>query len=134
MDLVLLKHDCPTTMVQPHGQDKSLIVDRGVNAMDVEASCTIEQISLTSWPGQIDADHPINISPSCTDLRNLFSYGFVLSWYSIYCGSCSEPSSYCYMEDDNKVSCSVSGLIGFSKLMAFYVASDDFSGQPEKAL
>ncbi|KAG7967832.1 hypothetical protein I3843_08G119100 [Carya illinoinensis] len=56
-----------------------LIVDRGVNATDVEESCTIEQMSLTSWPGQIDADHPINISPSCIDLRNLFSYGFVLS-------------------------------------------------------
>ncbi|KAG2694079.1 hypothetical protein I3760_08G124300 [Carya illinoinensis] len=88
---------------------------RGMNATDVEESCTIEQMSLTSWPY---ADLPFNISRSCTDLRNLFSYGFVLSWCRLYCGSCS---SYYYMEDDNKVSCSVSGLIGFSELMAFYV-------------
>ncbi|KAG6645455.1 hypothetical protein CIPAW_08G124000 [Carya illinoinensis] len=92
-----------------------LILFRGVNATDVEESCTIEQMSLTSWP---HADLPFNISRSCTDLRNLFSYGFVLSWCRLYCGSCS---SYYYMEDDNKVSCSVSGLIGFSELMAFYV-------------
>ncbi|KAG6645457.1 hypothetical protein CIPAW_08G124200 [Carya illinoinensis] len=40
-----------------------------------QTSCTIEQMSLTSWPGQISVDPNI----SCTDLHNLFSYGFVLS-------------------------------------------------------
>ncbi|XP_035548851.1 rust resistance kinase Lr10-like isoform X3 [Juglans regia] len=45
--------------------------------MDVEESCTIEQMSLTSWPGQISVDPNI----SCTDIRNVFSYGFELSWY-----------------------------------------------------
>ncbi|KAF5462877.1 hypothetical protein F2P56_018847 [Juglans regia] len=50
------------------------IVD-SANVMDVEESCTIEQISLTSWPGQISADPNI----SCTDIRNVFSYGFELS-------------------------------------------------------
>ncbi|KAG7967830.1 hypothetical protein I3843_08G118900 [Carya illinoinensis] len=100
-----------------------LIVGYGVDVMNVEESCTIEQMSLTSWPGLIDADHPINISPSCTDLRNLFSYGFVLSWYPIYCGSCN-VNSFCYMDDDNKVSCSVpGGLIGSLALLAGSVAS-----------
>ncbi|XP_035548814.1 rust resistance kinase Lr10-like [Juglans regia] len=45
--------------------------------MDVEESCTIEQMSLTLWPGQIYDDPNI----SCTDIRNAFSYGFELSWY-----------------------------------------------------
>ncbi|KAG6645458.1 hypothetical protein CIPAW_08G124300 [Carya illinoinensis] len=80
-----------------------LIVGRDqASVMDVEESCTIEQMSRTSWPGIIDADHPINIS-TCTDLHNLFSYGFVLSWYRLYCGSCSYD--YCYVHDDNQVSC-----------------------------
>ncbi|XP_035548846.1 LEAF RUST 10 DISEASE-RESISTANCE LOCUS RECEPTOR-LIKE PROTEIN KINASE-like 2.5 isoform X3 [Juglans regia] len=51
------------------------LIARGANVMDVEESCTIEQISLTSWPGQISADPNI----SCTDIRNVFSYGFELS-------------------------------------------------------
>ncbi|KAG7967837.1 hypothetical protein I3843_08G119600 [Carya illinoinensis] len=76
-----------------------LIVDRGANVMDVEESCTIEQMSLTSWPGQISVDPNI----SCTDLHNLFSYGFVLSWYRLYCGSCIYD--YCYVHADNQVSC-----------------------------
>ncbi|KAF5450850.1 hypothetical protein F2P56_031167 [Juglans regia] len=45
------------------------------NVMDVENSCKIEQMSLTSWPGRIPSP---NIS--CTDLRNIFLYGFELSW------------------------------------------------------
>ncbi|XP_035548840.1 LEAF RUST 10 DISEASE-RESISTANCE LOCUS RECEPTOR-LIKE PROTEIN KINASE-like 2.2 isoform X2 [Juglans regia] len=76
-----------------------LIVGYGANVMDVEESCTIEQISLTSWPGQISADPNI----SCTDIRNVFSYGFELSWYGIYCGSCEYK--YCYLDDYNQVSC-----------------------------
>ncbi|KAG2694082.1 hypothetical protein I3760_08G124600 [Carya illinoinensis] len=63
------------------------IIGRGVNVTDVEESCTIEQMSLASWLGQISTDP--NIS-TCTDLRNLFSYGFVLSWLPIYCESCPE--------------------------------------------
>ncbi|XP_035548843.1 LEAF RUST 10 DISEASE-RESISTANCE LOCUS RECEPTOR-LIKE PROTEIN KINASE-like 2.2 isoform X3 [Juglans regia] len=73
----------------------------GVNVMDVEESCTIEQISLTSWPGQISADPNI----SCTDILNVFSYGVELSWYRIYCGSCGKYCS-CYLDEyDNQVSC-----------------------------
>ncbi|KAG6700690.1 hypothetical protein I3842_08G125000 [Carya illinoinensis] len=76
-----------------------LIIGRGVNVTDVEESCTIEQMSRTSWPGQISADPNI----SCTDVRNLFSYGFVLSWYRLYCGNCSY--NLCYVDEDNQVSC-----------------------------
>ncbi|KAG2709267.1 hypothetical protein I3760_05G230400 [Carya illinoinensis] len=71
----------------------------GVSVMDVEESCTIEQMSLTSWPGQINED-PNN---SCTDLRNVFSYGFELSWfYPLYCGNCNDD---CYLGDDNQAHC-----------------------------
>ncbi|XP_035549277.1 LEAF RUST 10 DISEASE-RESISTANCE LOCUS RECEPTOR-LIKE PROTEIN KINASE-like 2.2 isoform X2 [Juglans regia] len=79
-----------------------LIVGYGAYVMDVEESCTIEQISLTSWPGQISADPNI----SCTDIRNVFSCGFELSWYQIYCGSCSIYDD-CYInhEYNNQVRC-----------------------------
>ncbi|XP_041020456.1 uncharacterized protein LOC121262102 [Juglans microcarpa x Juglans regia] len=78
-----------------------LIVGRGANVMDVEESCTIERMSLTSWRGQIYADPNI----SCTDIRNVFSYGFELSWYPIYCGSCGSYD-ICYLDvHDNQVHC-----------------------------
>ncbi|KAG6700679.1 hypothetical protein I3842_08G124200 [Carya illinoinensis] len=89
--------------------------------MDVEESCTIEQMSGTSWPRIIDADHPINIS-TCTDLHNFFSYGFVLSWHRLYCGSCRHY--FCYMDYNNdQVSCFRSGLIASLALVAGSVAA-----------
>ncbi|XP_050277869.1 LEAF RUST 10 DISEASE-RESISTANCE LOCUS RECEPTOR-LIKE PROTEIN KINASE-like 2.1 isoform X4 [Quercus robur] len=45
------------------------------NARDVEDSCKVEQMFLTSWPGN---DDPINTS--CTDVHNELVYGFELSW------------------------------------------------------
>ncbi|KAG6700764.1 hypothetical protein I3842_08G129700 [Carya illinoinensis] len=79
-----------------------LIVGYGAKVMDVEESCTIEQTSLILWPGAIIR---ITNNSTCTDLRNLFSYGFVLSWYPIYCGSCSKYE-FCYIDvDDNQVHC-----------------------------
>ncbi|XP_035548838.1 rust resistance kinase Lr10-like isoform X2 [Juglans regia] len=77
-----------------------LIVGYGANVMDVEESCTIEQISLTSRPGLIYDDPNI----SCTDIRNVFSYGFEISWYRIYCGRCGIYDN-CYLDDHNQVSC-----------------------------
>ncbi|KAG6655692.1 hypothetical protein CIPAW_05G233500 [Carya illinoinensis] len=75
--------------------------NRDMSVMDMEESCTIEQMSLTS-PGQIN-EYP-NIS-SCTDLRNVFSHGFELSWfYSALCGSCSSYYD-CYLGDDNQPHC-----------------------------
>ncbi|KAG6700685.1 hypothetical protein I3842_08G124600 [Carya illinoinensis] len=91
--------------------------------MNVKESCTIEQIFLTSWPGLIYADHPINISLSCTDLSNLFSYGFVLSWYRVHCGSCGYE--YCHINyDDNQVHCHrYTGLIASLGQLPEYVAN-----------
>ncbi|KAG6655697.1 hypothetical protein CIPAW_05G233700 [Carya illinoinensis] len=83
----------------PNCGDKRYIylVGNGVKAMDVRESCTIEQMSLTSWPGQI------NPNISCTDLRNVFSHGFELSWfYPLYCRNCS---AYCHLGDDNQAHC-----------------------------
>ncbi|KAG6689313.1 hypothetical protein I3842_11G168300 [Carya illinoinensis] len=100
-----------------------LIVGYGVDVMNVEESCTIEQMSLTSWPGLIDADHPINIS-TC-NLRNLFSYGFVLSWHGLYCGSCSKYDS-CEISNDNQVYCKRLGntfvrfLVEHAETVAYY--------------
>ncbi|XP_041021329.1 LEAF RUST 10 DISEASE-RESISTANCE LOCUS RECEPTOR-LIKE PROTEIN KINASE-like 1.2 [Juglans microcarpa x Juglans regia] len=78
-----------------------LIVGYGVNVMDVEESCKIEQMSLAPWPVQMYDDPDI----SCTDIRNVFSYGFELSWYHIYCGSCGSYR-YCSIDDyDHQVHC-----------------------------
>ncbi|KAG2709263.1 hypothetical protein I3760_05G230100 [Carya illinoinensis] len=72
---------------------------QNISVMDMEESCTIEQMSLISWPEQINGDPNI----SYTDLRNVFSYGFELSWfYPIYCGNCSGD---CYLGDDNQAHC-----------------------------
>ncbi|XP_041022847.1 LEAF RUST 10 DISEASE-RESISTANCE LOCUS RECEPTOR-LIKE PROTEIN KINASE-like 2.8 [Juglans microcarpa x Juglans regia] len=85
----------------------------GANVMDVEESCTIEQISLATWPGQISAD-------SCTDIRNVFSYGFEVSWYRIYCGSCGSYR-YCSIDEDNdQVSCK--RLLGNIPPWVFFLA------------
>ncbi|KAG7980997.1 hypothetical protein I3843_05G210300 [Carya illinoinensis] len=74
-----------------------------ISVMDMEESCTIEQMSLISWPEQIN-EYP-NIS-SCTDLRNVFSHGFELSWFysSTLCGSCRSYYD-CYVGDDNQAHC-----------------------------
>ncbi|KAG6700683.1 hypothetical protein I3842_08G124500 [Carya illinoinensis] len=106
----------------------NLIVDRGANVMDVEESCRIEQMSLTSWPGQISADPNI----SYTDLCNLFSYGFLLSWHRVYCGSCSYD--YCYVHDDNQVSCIETPLIDFLRRLFAYVASHTGLFKPIKSI
>ncbi|KAF5462858.1 hypothetical protein F2P56_018829 [Juglans regia] len=76
------------------------LIDGVVNVMDVEESCTIEQMSLTSWPIQISADP----NASCTDIRNVFLSGFELSWHQIYCGSCGYYN--CHSDnDDNQPRC-----------------------------
>ncbi|KAL4594838.1 hypothetical protein ACB092_12G047900 [Castanea dentata] len=46
------------------------------NASEVEDSCQVEKMFLTSWP--INNDDPANIS--CTDVHNELVYGFELSW------------------------------------------------------
>ncbi|KAG6655701.1 hypothetical protein I3843_05G210100 [Carya illinoinensis] len=72
---------------------------QNISVMDMEESCMIEQMSLISWPEQINGDSNI----SYTDLRNVFSSGFELSWfYPIYCGNCS---GFCYLGDDNQAHC-----------------------------
>nr|POF05592.1 pentatricopeptide repeat-containing protein, chloroplastic [Quercus suber] len=58
------------------------------NASQVEDSCQVEKMSLTSWP--INNDDP-NIS--CTDVHHELAYGFELSWLD----------SNCYLDDANHV-------------------------------
>ncbi|KAG7980970.1 hypothetical protein I3843_05G209400 [Carya illinoinensis] len=104
--------------------------DDWVRMMDVEESCTIEQMSLTSWPGQINEDPNI----SCTDLRNFFSYGFELSWLygSTLCGSCRSYRD-CYLGDDNQAHCDPYWRFTFATFLLdglsyglYYVASPAF--------
>ncbi|KAK9999824.1 hypothetical protein SO802_019427 [Lithocarpus litseifolius] len=47
-------------------------VGRRTNASDVEDSCKVEQMFLTSWPGN---DDPVNTS--CTDVHNELLYGYL---------------------------------------------------------
>ncbi|KAK4608151.1 hypothetical protein RGQ29_001816 [Quercus rubra] len=61
------------------------------NARDVEDSCRVERMFLTSWPGNVD---PVNTS--CTDVHNELLYGFELSWL---------PFNNCYLDDANLVHC-----------------------------
>ncbi|XP_075648446.1 rust resistance kinase Lr10-like [Castanea sativa] len=76
------------------------------NASEVEDSCQVEKMFLTSWP--INNDDP-NIS--CTDVHNELAYGFELSWLESNCGSyCGRFNYYCYLNDTNHLQC-VGGII-----------------------
>uniref|UniRef100_A0A2N9G7I0 Protein kinase domain-containing protein n=1 Tax=Fagus sylvatica TaxID=28930 RepID=A0A2N9G7I0_FAGSY len=70
-------------------------------ATDVGDSCKVEQMFLTSWPGNED---PNNISR--TDVLNELVYGFELSWLQDYCPSyCRGDNSICFIDDANHVQC-----------------------------
>ncbi|XP_023905300.1 rust resistance kinase Lr10-like isoform X2 [Quercus suber] len=72
------------------------------SAIYVEDSCKVEQMFLTSWPGN---DDPINIS--CADVHNELVYGFELSWLRdvcrSYCGRWGD--AYCCLDDADHVQC-----------------------------
>ncbi|KAL0004514.1 hypothetical protein SO802_012075 [Lithocarpus litseifolius] len=68
------------------------------NASQVDDSCQVEKMFLTSGP--INNDDP-NIS--CTDVHNELVYGFELSWLLGICGSyCPDD---CYLDEANHVQC-----------------------------
>ncbi|XP_023911755.1 rust resistance kinase Lr10-like [Quercus suber] len=84
------------------------------NASDVEDSCKVEQMFLTSWPGN---DDPVNTS--CTDVHNELLYGFELSWLQVICEPCSQISiyNYCYLDDADLVQCYVLGAVIIAKFL-----------------
>ncbi|KAM3693133.1 hypothetical protein ACJW31_08G143000 [Castanea mollissima] len=75
-------------------------VGRRTNASDVEDSCKVEQMILTSWPGN---DEPVNTS--CTDVHNELLYGFELSWIQLICENHCGTEGSCYLDDANLVHC-----------------------------
>ncbi|KAL4611989.1 hypothetical protein ACB092_08G165900 [Castanea dentata] len=86
-------------------------VGRRTNASDVEDSCKVEQMFLTSWPGN---DDPVNTS--CTDVHNELLYGFELSWLQLICEPYSQSFyNYCYLDDANLLRCGgkIFGLISW---------------------
>ena len=70
-----------------------------ISATEVEDSCRLEQMVLTSRPGN---DHP-NIS--CSEIHNDLVYGFELSWIQVICDSYCGRGNYCYRNDLNRVQC-----------------------------
>ena len=75
-----------------------------INVSEVEDSCQVEKMFLTSWP--TDNDDP-NIS--CTDIHNELVYGFELSWLSGFCGNVCPIAVYdCHLDEANHVQCDVS--------------------------
>ena len=69
-------------------------------ATDVGDSCKVEQMFLTSWPGN---EGPNNVS--CKEVHNELVYGFELSWLQGNCESYCGRNSYCYLNDTNHVLC-----------------------------
>jgi len=67
---------------------------------DVEDSCQIEGMSLTSWPGNDDRH------VSCSDVHNALVYGFELSWLQVMCERRCGPTKFCYLDEANHVQCS----------------------------
>ena len=70
-----------------------------ISAMEVEDSCRLEQMVLTSRPRN---DNP-NIS--CTEVHNELVYGFELSWFSAICEIHCGRGHPCYLDDLNNVRC-----------------------------
>ena len=72
------------------------------SASQVEDSCQVEKMFLTSWPTNNDDQ---NIS--CTDVHNELVYGFELSWLQSNCESyCGRDYYYyCYLNDTNHLQC-----------------------------
>jgi hypothetical protein len=70
------------------------------NGSDVEDSCQIEGMSLTSWPGNIDDRHV-----SCSDVHNVLVYGFELSWLQVMCERSCGSRQNCYLDEANHVQC-----------------------------
>ena len=68
-----------------------------ISATEVEDSCRLEQMVLTSRPGN---DHP-NIS--CTEVHNELVYGLELSGIQVICDSYCGRGNYCYRNDLNRV-------------------------------
>ncbi|XP_065616734.1 uncharacterized protein LOC112027966 [Quercus suber] len=70
------------------------------SATDVEDSCKVEQMFLTSWPRNDDP----NIS--CKDVHKELVYGFEISWLQGNCESiCKRKYTSCYLNDTNHVQC-----------------------------
>ncbi|XP_075648444.1 LEAF RUST 10 DISEASE-RESISTANCE LOCUS RECEPTOR-LIKE PROTEIN KINASE-like 2.3 [Castanea sativa] len=79
--------------------------------MDVKDSCRLEQMVLTSRPGN---DHP-NIS--CSEIHNDLVYGFELSWIQVICDRYCGGNS-CYRNDLNRVQCD--SKIGLGRRLLYF--------------
>jgi hypothetical protein len=66
---------------------------------DVEDSCQIEGMTLTSWPGNNDRH------VSCSDVHNALVYGFELSWLQVMCERSCRSTDSCYLNETNHVQC-----------------------------
>jgi hypothetical protein len=74
------------------------------NPLDVEDSCQIEGMSLTSLPG--NDNRPI----SCSDVHKELVYGFELSWLQVMCERSCGPGNSCNLDAPNHVLCYQSGI------------------------
>ena len=76
------------------------------SASQVEDSCQVEKMFLTSWP--VNSDDP-NIS--CTDVHHELAYGFEISWLVGICkSSCGGDIYSCYLDDANHLQCDVTNI------------------------
>ena len=101
---------CNSSIFNSHSKGKwyrYVKVGRRTNATDVGDSCKVEQMFLTSWPGN---EEPNNVS--CKDVHNELVYGFELSWLQGNCESYCGRNSYCYLNDTNHVLCDGSTNFG----------------------
>lgn len=74
---------------------------------DIEESCQVQQMSLLALSDLYLERGRGNIS--CTDLQELLAFGFKVSWYRVYCGSCTGSRDRCYVDKEKKFHCSRNG-------------------------
>ncbi|KAG7974646.1 hypothetical protein I3843_06G058200 [Carya illinoinensis] len=76
---------------------------------DVEESCQVEQMSLSSWSDiryykPYYYYHRSTRNFSCADLQEVLAFGFEVSWHRVYCGSCGRHDT-CYVDKEKNFYC-----------------------------
>ncbi|KAL2556198.1 rust resistance kinase Lr10-like [Forsythia ovata] len=79
-----------------------VVVGNNVTVADFEDSCRVD---TSAW---ISKDFPIVDNATFSEIQDGLAYGFVLTWYRVYCGECEAPKGYCYYNGSGTVGCNYS--------------------------
>ncbi|KAL2556216.1 Protein kinase superfamily protein [Forsythia ovata] len=85
-----------------------------VTVADVEDSCRIDTMV---W---ISRDFPIVDNATFSEIQDGLAYGFVLTWYRVYCKECEASKGYCHYSFNFNNNDGILGCNYFSKCSIFH--------------